>query len=119
MTKPPFVNLLQLAEEPQHRIAWSASSDDLNTNLLTLKPGEAVEPHRNDEVDVLLVVITGEGTLTVSGEQHRLAPSVAVIIPKGTERAITSETSLAYLTCHKQRRGLWPTARPQPSKENT
>lgn len=117
MTTIDHGNLQTIAAAATGRIAWSASSEDLNTNLLTLRPGESVDTHRNDEVDVLLVTIAGEGTITIAGEQHPLSPGVAVIIPKGTERAMSSETSLAYLTCHKQRRGLWPTTRPQRSKE--
>lgn len=117
MTTIDYGDLQAIAADATGRIAWSASSEDLNTNLLTLKPGESVDTHRNDEVDVLLVAIAGEGAITISGEQHPLAPGTAVIIPKGTERAIFSTTALAYLTCHKQRRGLWPTTRPQRSKE--
>jgi quercetin dioxygenase-like cupin family protein len=35
--------------------------------------GDRIEPHRNDEVEVLVVVVSGRGELTFDGQVHQLA----------------------------------------------
>jgi quercetin dioxygenase-like cupin family protein len=91
---------------------WGHASDDLNMTLLHWTPGQAVAAHVNDEVDVLLMVIAGEGEVTVDGTVHTLRPGCALLIPKGAERAIRATTTLDYLSVHRRRRGPWPTVSP-------
>ena len=43
---------------------WRLDGEDLQANLVWLGPGDRIEPHRNDEVDVLLLVVSGRGELT-------------------------------------------------------
>lgn len=103
------VNLLEMATVASGRIGWSQETADLNVNLLILQDQEQVEPHRNNEVDVLTVGVQGKGTIVVDGEEIVIETGSAVIIPKGTERAIRPRSSpFAYLTCHRRRLGLWP-----------
>jgi quercetin dioxygenase-like cupin family protein len=90
----------------------SLASDDLNVNMLRFTGEEGIEEHVNPEVDVLLVVLDGEGSVTVDGFGALLAAGQAVIIPKGTVRSIRcAGASFAYLTCHGQRRGMMPAVR--------
>src|SRR3954453_24248361 len=49
---------------------WSLNSEQLNINLLRFSTGEGIPPHVNDQVDVLIVIVEGEGALTLGDEQH-------------------------------------------------
>jgi quercetin dioxygenase-like cupin family protein len=94
----------------QRRLAWSAQSEDLNTNLVVLTPGAAVEPHVNREVDVLIVGIDGAGIVIVDGDEQSVRAGEVILIPKGRARATRAGAErFAYLTCHRRRAGLWPT----------
>jgi hypothetical protein len=63
-----------------------------------------IEPHRNDEVDVLVVVVLGRGELTLDGQVHQLVPMVIARLPKGTVRAVGAvDGPLAYLSIHRRR----------------
>jgi quercetin dioxygenase-like cupin family protein len=89
--------------------AWTRQSEDLNINLLVFASGEGVAEHINTEVDVLLVGIAGAGAVTVDGTRRVLRAGHALLIPKGANRGIQSESDpFAYLTCHCRRAGLWP-----------
>jgi quercetin dioxygenase-like cupin family protein len=88
-------------------ILWATASDDLNATLLSWPPGEGVDPHRNTERDVLLVVVAGDGLLEVDGEPTALEAHVAVIVPHGSTRSITAgPDGLRYLSVHLRRSGL-------------
>jgi len=117
------IDLAVLAQAPCARQpAWSCASADLNANLIVLDGEAGIPAHVNAELDVLIVGIAGEGTVEVDGAAHRLAASTAILIPKGTNRAIRcGGRRLAYLTCHQRRAGLWPQglARPGASTPRT
>ena len=88
---------------------WSLNSEQLNINLLRFSTGEGIPPHINDEVDVLIVIVEGEGTLTLGDEEHPIRTGEAALIPRGARRAIRCTSSaLAYLSCHRRRGGLIP-----------
>ena len=94
---------------------WSQESEDLNVNLLVLGPGGNIAEHRNPELDVLLIGVAGEGSVTVEGEEQALRAGQALVIPKGTRRSIRSVGDrFAYLTCHCRRGRLWPSAPSMP-----
>ena len=60
----------------------------------------------NDELEVLVVVVSGRGELTLDGQVHQLAPMVVAHLPKGTVRAIEAvDGPLAYLSVHRRRSG--------------
>lgn len=113
------VDLPQLvARATNQRIAWAVQSADLNVNLIVLQRDERIEPHRNDEVDVLIVGIDGIGEITIDGTTSQITPDTAVIVPKGTARALAAlEPPFAYLTCHRHRKQLWPTSNPARSRD--
>jgi quercetin dioxygenase-like cupin family protein len=101
----PSVDLASLATgggDPGAR--WRLDGEDLQANLVWLGRGDRIQPHRNDEVEVLVVVVSGRGELTLDGQVHRLAPLVVAHLPKGTVRAIAAvEGPLAYLSVHRRR----------------
>lgn len=103
------------AAVPKHA-TWACTSTDLNANLIVLDGTAGVARHRNREVDVLLVGISGDGLVEVDGQRFELRGGQALLIPKGTERTIQSGGHrFAYLTCHRRRMGLWPQGIPRPT----
>lgn len=85
-------------------------SEDLNLTLLSWKAGEGVAPHINEEVDVVLIVVDGEGEVSVGQQVLVLRIGQALLIPKGCERAIRCVGErFSYLSVHGRRRGLMPT----------
>ena len=43
---------------------WRLDGEDLQANLIRLGSRDRIGPHRNDEVEVLMVVVAGQGELT-------------------------------------------------------
>lgn len=85
---------------------WGLDSPQLNANLVTVRPGDELPEHRNDEVDVLMIVTSGTGTLTVDGEPHALRTDTIALLPCGSRRSITADSALTYVTVHARRKGL-------------
>jgi mannose-6-phosphate isomerase-like protein (cupin superfamily) len=103
----PPVDLAGLAGGGSHPGArWRLDGEDLQANLVRLGRGDRIQPHRNDEVEVLVVVVSGRGELTFGGQVHQLAPIVMATCPRGTVRAIAAvDGPLAYLSVHRRRSG--------------
>jgi len=99
------VDLASLAADQERSGAlWRLDGDDLQANLVRLGAGDRIQPHRNDEVEVVVVVISGQGELTLGGQVHPLAPMTLVHLPKGTVRAMVAvDGPLAYLSVHRRR----------------
>jgi quercetin dioxygenase-like cupin family protein len=86
---------------------WGAESADLNATLLEWPAREGPPEHVNDERDVLYVVLDGSATLTVDGQSRELGAGEAVIVDKGTRRALLAgPDGVRYLTAHVRRGGL-------------
>ena len=87
---------------------WSLPhGGDLDANLVRIAPDAGIDQHVNEEVDVLLVVRSGDGELTVDGAVHMLAESAVALVPKGSSRAIRAGArGLAYLSVHQRRAPL-------------
>jgi quercetin dioxygenase-like cupin family protein len=102
------VDLASLAARGKHPGAlWRLDGEDLQANLIRLDQGDRIEAHRNDQVDVLVVVVLGRGELTLDGRVHQLAPMSIVHLPKRAVRSIAAvEGPLAYLSIHRRRSGL-------------
>lgn len=107
-----IIDLDRVDREGPSGAVWSLEeSDDLNANLVVLAPGDKVGEHVNAEVDVLIVVLDGEGVLVADGVVWRLAPHVSVLVPRGAARQITAaradderlDQPLRYLTVHRRR----------------
>ncbi len=89
--------------------AWTHQSDDLNANLLLFPAGDGVAEHVNEEVDVLLVGVAGEGIVALAGDRDVLRAGSALVVPKGARRGTRAVSDrFAYLTCHRRRGGLLP-----------
>ncbi len=111
------VDLEALARHGVGSTAWAHQSMDLNVNLLVLAGRGQIGGHRNDEVDVLFVILAGDGTITVEENAYPVRAGHALVIPKGTRRAVSAgDSPLTYLTCHRRRGGLWPHGVPRPGE---
>ena len=85
-------------------VVWSVSADGFHTNLVVLAPSGAIAAHRNDAIDVLLVVLAGSGTVTVDAVPMPVTPMSAVLVPRGAMRSIAAgDDGLRYLTIHERR----------------
>ncbi len=69
-------------------------SDELNANLVRFPAGRGVGEHVNDEVEVLLVGVSGSGVVLVEGEEHAVSAGVLAFVPKGARRGALRRTSL-------------------------
>ena len=91
---------------------WGVETEDLNATALNWRPGKSVAAHVNTEVDVVLAVLAGGGSLRIDGQEFDLAAGDVYIIPKGTEREVAAGSNgLRYINIHKRRRGLTPGAK--------
>jgi quercetin dioxygenase-like cupin family protein len=99
-----FAELLASAEG-RTGVVWSLQeSGDLNVNLVRFTAGEGVGEHVNDEVDVLLVSVSGSGEVRINGKLSGFSGGTLIFIPKGAHRSIHSiSADFAYLTLHRRR----------------
>ena len=83
---------------------WGMASGDLNATLLAWPPDHEVAEHTNSELDVLLVVLKGDGVAKVDGQEHALLCGSALLVEKGSSRMIRAGADgLRYLSIHKRR----------------
>jgi quercetin dioxygenase-like cupin family protein len=105
----PSTNIVDLHEilatEEWSGVVWTLEQgDDVNVNLVRFPPGRGVGEHVNDEVDVLVVGVSGLGIVAVDGYEHHLRVGTVAFIPKGARRSTRSESGdFAYLTVHRRR----------------
>jgi quercetin dioxygenase-like cupin family protein len=79
-------------------------SEDLNANLVRLPEGGRIGEHVNLDVDVLVVGVSGYGTVEVEGRRHEVSPGRVVFLPKGIRRSISGgEGGVAYLSVHRRK----------------
>lgn len=85
-------------------VVWSASSADLNVNLVDWPAGEGVAAHVNTERDVLFVVIAGTGEVVLDGHGYAVKAHSAVLVPAGTERSLRAgDDGIRYVSVHLRR----------------
>jgi hypothetical protein len=90
----------------------------LDANLVRLAPGAEVGEHVEGELDVLLVVVAGDGELGggalgvgqpggTGPEREPLAAGTVVWLPRQSHRSLhAGPDGLVYLTTHRRRPGL-------------
>jgi quercetin dioxygenase-like cupin family protein len=83
------------------------ASHDLNVTLLAWPGLERTPEHINKELDVLIIVVSGSGTIEIDGHAHPLTPHQAILVEKGRRRRIhASADGIRYLSIHTARGGL-------------
>ncbi|CAL9352195.1 hypothetical protein C1708_30435 [Streptomyces sp. DH-12] len=83
------------------------SGRQLDANVVRLPPGHRVDTHREPDLDVLLLVLAGHGTLTAPDGEHPLPTGTLTWLPHGSTRALAAgPDGLTYLTVHRRRPGM-------------
>lgn len=105
---PPLADLRYLATvAPARGPQWGLETEDLNATLLVWQAGEGVPEHVNDEVDVLILSVEGEGEVSVDGRVFVLAAGQTIVVPKGASRSVRAKSGrFAHLNVHRRRRKL-------------
>lgn len=88
-------------------VSTGLDTGQLNVNLWHFHLGAGIPQHRNDEVDVVLVVLSGEGVVTVDEQAYPAQAGQVFIIAKGARRSWQCTGDLFVgITCHQRRSGL-------------
>ncbi|MEU6665738.1 hypothetical protein [Streptomyces sp. NPDC046727] len=102
-----------LAEAPRvpGGVLWklAESGRQLDANVVRVAPGGRIPAHTEAQLDVLVPVVAGDGTLGEgsSGAVEPLAEGSLVWLPHGAPRSITAGAAgLTYLTVHGRRPGM-------------
>jgi quercetin dioxygenase-like cupin family protein len=83
---------------------WGTQTEDLNATLLAWSPGGGPGEHVNSERDVLLVVLAGEATMVLDGDERRVRAGEALVVEKGRTRSISAgPEGVRCLTVHRRR----------------
>lgn len=95
------------AAGPGVRWRLDEAGRQLDANALSLAPGQHIDTHTEADLDVLLVVVGGGGTLGTEDEPLALAPGTLAWLPRGSTRSLTAGADgLTYLTVHRRRPGM-------------
>lgn len=79
----------------------------LDSNVIRLPPGQQVDTHAEPDLDVLLLVLSGDGTLTTIEGTKRLTAGTLLWLPRTSSRSLAAgEGGLCYLTVHRRRPGM-------------
>ncbi|MEU8483287.1 hypothetical protein [Streptomyces sp. NPDC048641] len=104
-----LADVLRTADASRTGALWKldGAARQLDANLVRLPAATVVTEHVEPDLDVLLVVLEGDGSLQHAGEEEQLAPGALVFVPRGERRSVTAgPDGLAYLTAHRRRPGL-------------
>ena len=80
---------------------------DLDSNIIALPAGGAIDTHNGPDLDVLIHVLAGNGELATENGIVELCPGALVWLPRRSRRQFTAGPSgLQYLTIHQRRQSL-------------
>jgi quercetin dioxygenase-like cupin family protein len=81
----------------------------LDANVVRLAPGGRVTAHSEPDLDVLLLVVSGDGVVGMgpADEPEQVAAGALLWLPHGSTRSISAgEGGLTYFTVHRRRPGM-------------
>jgi quercetin dioxygenase-like cupin family protein len=90
-------------------VLWklAESGRQLDANLIRLPAGEHIATHAEPDLDVLILVVTGDGAMDTPEGALPLSEGVLLWLPHGSTRSITAGSQgLAYVTVHRRRPGM-------------
>ncbi|MEW2527422.1 hypothetical protein [Streptomyces sp. NPDC047071] len=104
-----FDQYLPYVSSEQTGALWKLAEGQrqLDANLIRLPPSGGVAAHVEHSLDVLLVVVAGDGRLDGDTEQLALAAGSVAWLPRSSRRGLSAGAhGLVYLTVHARRPGL-------------
>ncbi|WP_428950246.1 cupin domain-containing protein [Streptomyces sp. cg35] len=104
-----LTELLEAADPAATGALWrlGGAARQLDANVIRVRPGARGDAYVENDLDVLLVVAEGHGTLHRAGTDEELAPGTLVFVPRGERRAVSAgEAGLVYITAHRRRPGM-------------
>ncbi|MFF4498586.1 hypothetical protein ACWC5F_32750 [Streptomyces sp. NPDC001272] len=122
MQTATVAGLLAAVEDGQSGALWRLRGADrqLDANVVRHLPGAGGAEYTEDEVDVMMIVVSGTGILTLDGVQSHLSAGFLGLLPRGAARALLAgPQGLVVLTVHRKRRGMsiGPAAPAAPSAD--
>jgi quercetin dioxygenase-like cupin family protein len=79
----------------------------LDANLVHVPAESHIDSHVEPDLDVLLLVVSGSGTLGTAKGPQPLFEGSLTWLPRGSSRSVTAgQDGLSYLTVHSRRPGL-------------
>lgn len=102
------IDLSEILLEGPDGVVWGLDSPQLNANLVKLDAGREMPEHSSDEVDVLIVVQSGDGAIIIDGIEHAVKSQSIVLIPRGCRRSIRANRRLIYFSIHTRRGAFGP-----------
>ncbi|MGO1193725.1 MAG: cupin domain-containing protein [Nesterenkonia sp.] len=119
MSEDPSTTTPQVLVNPEELLAEAADDAagavwklqqhqrDLDSNVIALPAGGTIAEHQGPDVDVLIHVLAGTGTLHTAGEDIALEPGALIWMPKGSRRGFTAgPAGLRHFTVHQKRQAL-------------
>ena len=83
------------------------SHRDLDANVIHLQPHGRIDSHQGPDLDVLMHVLAGSGTLVHALDSLRLTSGSLIWLPRRSQRSIEAGAGgMTYLTVHPRRPGL-------------
>ncbi len=87
-------------------VAWKLDlpQRDLDSNVITLAPGGGIGEHTGAEVDVLVHILDGSGSIGTETGQVAVEAGDLLWLPKRSRRSFTAgDGGMSYLTVHTHR----------------
>ncbi|MFV0372753.1 DUF2249 domain-containing protein [Microbacterium sp.] len=92
--------------DPAHR--------DLDSNVIALPPGGEIRRHDGPDLDVLILILAGDGVLETEREPIVLTPGELIWLPRtATRRFRAGADGIRYLTVHQRKPTLNISAPPR------
>jgi quercetin dioxygenase-like cupin family protein len=88
---------------------WRLAHDprDLDANVISLPAGESIAPHLGADLDVLVLVLHGDGVLLSDRGEEPVRAGQLIWLPRRSRRGFRpGPEGLRYLTVHQRRTGL-------------
>ncbi|MFF4548529.1 hypothetical protein [Streptomyces sp. NPDC001435] len=90
-------------------VLWklAESGRQLDANLVRLPAGGHIGTHSEPDLDVLVLIVTGDGVMDSPEGALPLTEGGLLWLPHGSTRSITAgPNGLAYVTVHRRRPGM-------------
>jgi uncharacterized protein (DUF2249 family) len=89
--------------------AWRLAAEprQLDSNVIGLPAGGRIDRHTGPDLDVLMLVLSGSGTVSTEVGDLAVTAGALVWLPRRSERAIEAGSAgMSYLTVHPRRPAL-------------